>query len=769
MKFRSTLILIIIAVGIGGYIYFVEQHQQTTADAEKNNRQIASIDREQANVISIKNPEAKIELRKTDPRKWVIEAPLKDRADTMEVSQLFTTLEGLQYDDVIGNKGDAPTKEQLKEFGLDSSESSIKISGGKEPIELVLGKDAAVEGKSYAKLAGRDLVYVISNDLKTQISKSPDDFRDRKLADLSVTDVQKVVFKTPAGEIEAEKKDDHWSLVKPITARGDDSRIGDLISQATTARVDEFVKETTNSTTTGLDMPRGTVSLFTAAAEKPAILNIGNAATDGKTKGDIYVSLSTREATVLVPKAIESLIEIKPNDLRDRKVLRFEMDIVDRVTIEPAGKPKLVLARDKENWALKGETDQPVNGAVVSRILSELKAASVVDFASDVATDLEKYGLQEPQLKITLSSFASENTSETQAGEKVIETLLIGKTEGSNLYAKVDSEPYIVSMPATILDSLVTDPIQLQELAIFKDEPGDVISLELMNAGQPPLSLDRDEQKNWKLAKGDGKLDQTNIQSLVNTLSKLRAVRWVGPTEIGDGLDKPTLTVSYKAGGDKVRSLKVGSQTKDNMWTASADGLNGTFIVSNPDMEALQLPLLEKPAGEKPAEANPAAAPGTEIKEPKARIEAVTPPVSAPPLPTEPAPAPSEPAEPLPPPTAPEAAPMPEKVPAEKPNAPPAAEDALPTPAPPKDAELPAGKPDPAPPGEDAAPVPAPPADAEKPTEAPQPSPAAEEAPPTPAPAEEAAKPAPEPAPEESPTPPPSEDASGPAPESAGQ
>ena len=52
--------------------------------------------------------------------------------------------------------------------------------------------------------------------------------------------------------------------------------------------------------------------------------------------------------------------------------------------------------------------------------------------------------------------------------------------------------------------------------------------MEIARDGQPTLTLERDKDKKWALAKGDGKVNQTNAQSLVNTLATLRAVRWLG-------------------------------------------------------------------------------------------------------------------------------------------------------------------------------------------------------------------------------------------------
>src|SRR4051794_25319801 len=149
MKFRTTLILLVIVIGFGAYLKFVEPKIQSTQEAKEHAREFIKVDRDKANAISIKSTEGKIELRKKENNTWFIEEPLKDRADTMAISQLFTTLEMLKYDSAIGVDGKAPDKEQIKDFGLANSETKIKIAGADKPVELQFGKDTAVEGKVY--------------------------------------------------------------------------------------------------------------------------------------------------------------------------------------------------------------------------------------------------------------------------------------------------------------------------------------------------------------------------------------------------------------------------------------------------------------------------------------------------------------------------------------------------------------------------------------------------------------------------------------------
>lgn len=604
MKPKNTLALLAAAAVIFGFIWFYEKDLPTSQRAAENAGRVVQFDREKIDAITIRNTGTTIELRKTKEGAWTMEKPLKDRADAMAVNQLFTDAEALKSEALASDEKGA-SKDQLKEFGLANPETRVSFSGGAKPVELLFGKDAAVEGRLYVRVDGSNVVHVIDTKLKGQVTKKADDFRDRNLTDLTTTAVRKIALKTAAGEIELARQDGHWTLARPLKARGDDQKIGDLISQVVTAQVSSFAADASNLSAFGLQEPRGTVTLFTEGSEQPAVLQIGTATE--KEKDRIYAKLSTRDAVCVVPKTLETLLDTKPNDLRDKQLVRVEADIVDRMSIEGAGREKIVLARSGESWVRKvGGKDQAINAGAAMRLLNELRAQQVAGFVADVATDLPKYGLDQPPVKITLSSYASENTAETKAGERPIVSVLFGKTDGDNVYAKLDDEPFVVSVSKTILDFAMTDPLQWQELAIYRNKADEITGLEIVREGEPTLSLERDRDKKWAFAKGDGKVNQTNVQSLVNTLATLRAIRWMGATKPEHGLGKPVLSVTFKMGGKTGGKLTVGAATPEALHYATAEGLAGTFALSHPDFTAFALPLIDQPAASPAPVAAPA-------------------------------------------------------------------------------------------------------------------------------------------------------------------
>ena len=89
-----------------------------------------------------------------------------------------------------------------------------------------------------------------------------------------------------------------------------------------------------------------------------------------------------------------------------------------------------------------------------------------------------------------------------------------------------------------------------------------------------------------------------NVQSLLNTLTVLRAVRWAGATNPAYGVDKPQMTITFTTSPDDkaVHKLFIGAANAEGMWFARTDEKEGMFVMSNPDFTAFKLPLVAAPS-----------------------------------------------------------------------------------------------------------------------------------------------------------------------------
>ena len=592
MSTKTTLLLLALAGVLLAFIALYEVKQPKSWEAADREKYVLLFDRNAVEGIDITSNEDKVEFRRHGNR-WMLEAPVKDRADLKSLNELLSLCESLQKEPVAGcAKAD---KNQMKAFGVINSSVRLKLLGKDMPKELLFGKETAVEGKVYVRLEGSKTISVASNELRNLIVRSPDELRDHQLADFEFPSVSHFSVKTAAGEIELTKKKDRWDVVKPLRARASDAVVNAFLDSVLHTRIEAFLPENSaNLNSYGLSEPRGVVT-FWNSTEQPAVLEIG--ARDEKT-GGVYARFTNRSSISLLPKASENILGLRPNDLRDRRLMHVDLDIVDRITLRPAGKAPVVLQRKLEEWLIRsnGPTDAslPANKAKIMQLVKELQTRKIAAFVTDVASDLAKYGFDQPQLRITFSSYASENTAETNAGEQPLFTLAFGKTDGDVVYARVEDEPFIVSVDKSLLEAISSNAVEWRALSVFRYKASDITSLDVtsFNEGvaRPPVSLVA-KGKEWVADQGSapGTLNPVNIQSLVNTLSTLRPMQWTSET----GPVVPAETVEFKTADGKSHKLFLGAPAADQTCLGMVEGEPGVFRIPAPDVSALRLPLVE--------------------------------------------------------------------------------------------------------------------------------------------------------------------------------
>lgn len=605
MKPKTTLLLLAITVLLFGYLYFVDKKQVGTEELARQSQNVVNIQTDQIDGIVIQNGDDKIELRKRD-KKWRLESPIKDQADSTAIDTLLSDIESWSKTTTISAKEIDADKNSLNEYGLIKPKLRLKLIGKDAPPEILLGKDAALEGKMYARFENSKETYIVSQTVRKAIDKKADDFRDRKLTDLNTTQVLRFAIKTKAGELEAEKKNEHWDLVRPIHARGDDQKIGDLIAQITTAQIQQFVADDKGDLNVyGLTDPKGSVTIFGENDKIGQTLQIGSNLPD-KSKDQVYARFAPRGFVYALPKKLVGILDNKPDDLRDRHLARIDRNNLDRLTIEPEGKPPIVLARKDESWTIANKNNAAANSEQMTHLIDTLVDEQVTKFVEDVASNLPKYGLDKPALQLVFSSFASENTAETKAGDHPFLTIAFGKKEGDSVYARIGDEPFVLAVRANLLDKIFTDPLQWQSLVIYNFKPEQVHRLTVKSDKEQTLV--RDQNKAWKFAQGPGPVGEGNLKSLLSVLTALHASRWVGATTPLHGFDKPELVVTFTTStDDKVsQKLTVGAPAGDGMWFARVDGRDGTFLLRAPDLNTLKLPLAPAPVTQPIPAASPA-------------------------------------------------------------------------------------------------------------------------------------------------------------------
>jgi hypothetical protein len=592
MKPRNTLILLGIAIALAGFIFGLDRCSQNTRERRERAAHVVEINRTDVEGLTIHNGAGLIKIR-AESDAWKMVAPWQDDADAGVIDQLLDAVQNLRPEDVIADLGKGDKKRQmLKDFGLNKSKLRLKLDGKRMPPELEFGQDSAVQGRGYVRLADDDAVYVVADDLKNIISKTPEDFRDHRMTPFLTTLINRAIFQVSGGEIELAKEQDNWQLVRPIKARASNDAVVDILTKMNQTQIAKFVSEIkANPGSYGLDSPADVLTLYGGDGRKFEI-EIGSAVPSNPQA--LYAGLPERNTVVEVSKGFASLFSITPNDLRDRKIARLNSDLIDRITIENAGQPKIVLAREENRWHFLNPVNAPANAININRLLEEIDDDEVTKFVSDTATDLPKYGLDQPKLKITFSSYSSENTAESNAGEVVLSTLEFGSSANGITYARLEEEPYIFSIADQVLSDLPKTIFNFRSLDILELKRDELMSVTVEKAGEEPLELVRDAKNKWVLKGHENRQNDGQIQLFLTALTGLRAAAWAGDANPEYGLDQPSLEIkiSYQSGeGRREVNIKFGKANSGNQHYGTCTEEEGIFLVDDEQFNELKSAL----------------------------------------------------------------------------------------------------------------------------------------------------------------------------------
>ena len=113
MKLKNTLLLLVVAGAIFAFIHFYESKLPSSEQAAERAGRVVQFDRDEIDKIVLRTNDSKIELEKKDGV-WYMEKPVKDRADSTAINQLFTTAEALKSDSAIPTEKKGGDKDPLR-------------------------------------------------------------------------------------------------------------------------------------------------------------------------------------------------------------------------------------------------------------------------------------------------------------------------------------------------------------------------------------------------------------------------------------------------------------------------------------------------------------------------------------------------------------------------------------------------------------------------------------------------------------------------------
>ncbi len=229
----STLILLVVALGLGGYLYFVESDRPVADENAK--AKVFTYDAAKINQVQIKSSSGEVTaLRKGANDTWTIVEPVQAAADRNNISDVVTNLANLEEARVVDENAS-----DLKAYGLAEPRVDVTfhVDGDKEPKRILLGEKTPAASGVYAKLPSGNRIFLVGTAVETAVDKPTFDFRDKTALTFDQTKVTSLELTSAAQTIRLEKSGEDWKLVKPVQAPADFISVNGVLGQLQSAQM----------------------------------------------------------------------------------------------------------------------------------------------------------------------------------------------------------------------------------------------------------------------------------------------------------------------------------------------------------------------------------------------------------------------------------------------------------------------------------------------------------------------------------------------------
>jgi hypothetical protein len=386
-------------------------------------------------------------------------------------------------------------------------------------------------------LFGGLLAYLFFVDAKKPVSEEGVEKHD-KVFTVESDKINELKVRSSSGETSTlNKEKDGWKLVEPVVAKVDEGEVSGITSNLASVENQSVVEEAPKDVAPyGLDKPRVEVAFKAAGDKDYRRLIVGGKTPTGS---DVYAQRGGDKRVFLIPAFAESTFDKKPFDLRDKKILAFDREKVDRLELAQDDQ-KVELVKAGQDWKITAPVQARADFSAVETIVTRLQSAQMKALTADTAADLKQYGLDKPVAAATVG------LGSTRA------TLVFGKNaEGGDVYAKDVTRPAVVTVAADLLKDIKKNASDLRRKDIFEFRPFNAKRVEVTR-GAETLAFEKakgtgkDAADKWRrVAPAAADVDQSKMETFLSKLSELRAQSFAD-AKTPTGLAAPVATVTAK-------------------------------------------------------------------------------------------------------------------------------------------------------------------------------------------------------------------------------
>jgi hypothetical protein len=376
---RSTVLLFVVLVGLGAYIYFKEWKTASLAEVRASRPRVLTAAPETIEEVTVRSVSGDTTTLTKAGEAWRITAPVAAETDETAASAITRDLGNLEIRHVVDEN-----PSDLKPYGLDPPrvEVIVKTSGDAQPKHVLIGDKTPAGENLYTKLASEKRVLLIAASFDETFNKTTWDLQDRRVLQIDRLQIDSLEVAGPDQKVALVKRDLDWHLTQPLQTAGDLGVVSELIAKLTAAQMQSLAApEATQLAKYGLDKPVHTVTVGTGSSR--ATLHVGSRADESRTYArDVSRPLVFTIETMLADELKKPLADYRRKDVfhfAAHDARRMELTRKGRTTIYERVENKTAGAT-RPTWREVSPQARDIEADIMDTALSRLSLLRAVTF-----------------------------------------------------------------------------------------------------------------------------------------------------------------------------------------------------------------------------------------------------------------------------------------------------------------------------------------------------------------------------------------------------
>ncbi len=447
----STIILVLVLAGLGGYIYFVDSKRpEPGLDGGPDKAKVYALEVDKITEVKLTyNGEMSL-LRKSDSG-WAMVEPVQAEADPAEAISLVQALVNLELVRVLeANPGD------LAPFGLAEPPITVEFKGTGVSGSLKLGRKNPTQGEIYAQKNGEKAVFLVSSSQESNFNRTPFNLRDKKILKFDREKADTLALARAGQSMTLARIGSEWKVTGPVASRSDYTAVEGLLSQLSSANMSTLVaSDGKDLAKYGFDKPAMSVTIGAGSAK--TVLEVG------KMANETFVRDASRPLVFTIDTTLQDELNKGFDALRKKELFELRAFYVTRLraVLDAPGGPKTYefekvkgeKPTDSESWKVTrvGGASHTADAAAMDDLLAKLVALRADTFVDGKT----KTGLDKPALVVSASYDEGkfERVRFGRVGEEAF-----GARDGETVVAKIDQALMAAAMKAFDLVVMPPEP-----------------------------------------------------------------------------------------------------------------------------------------------------------------------------------------------------------------------------------------------------------------------------------------------------------------------